>query len=454
MEDRRRNTLGILLIGVLSAAGISSLRAECQPITLPDDEDRVEFEHPWTWPGALDWEEEYENLEGWQPDLKNPLEVTSLSPFTRDCFGLLGSGALEFSVELTAENPVTRALLDFQPPLIELKIYRFEQGPEGMLVGNVYREQFIDHPPDERKLKVMVHFDRIEQAKEEGIIGTYEIGDEGALWFGIQLRWTLRRLNRGPCAMKATVSGDVSGSKFGDVAFYNLFEEGVAGGLAAGTALDPSAQEVLRGLSDFANWASDFLEDDDDEEGEDAGEKEAGEGSESEPGYFWGDEWDASGTDTFGLTLVDVKFDAKDTLPDVDPAERSDPIGRMIAGDAAATAGFMGAMDILGSAFSLAATGVNMSGPTEPGLVREVELTTLTVAPGVMDANVGGVKFFWKTGEPGYARLKVEEAGKGYFLGSLEGEAYTEREYEPPGRRLKIKVEGEFLALQGAISCQ
>ena len=246
------------------------------------------------------------------------------------------------------------------------------------------------------------------------------------------------------CSMAGSVSGDVSRAYYGDVAFYNVFEEGVKEGLAAGTVMDPTANEALEGLTGFTGWLEDYLEDD--EEDEEGGEGGDGDENQEPP---QSPDWDLSGTDTFGLSITDTKFDGAGPQDISDQEDLSDPINKILAGDPRAMAGFGETMGYLGSSFSLAASGVNMSGPTE--LIRDVELSTLHVLPGAMDANYGGVKFIWERGRAGYARLQVEDTGNGLIFGTVEGELFTEKLYD--GRSLRINLQVRFTALEGAFSC-
>ena len=220
------------------------------------------------------------------------------------------------------------------------------------------------------------------------------------------------------CSMWAHVSGDVNRTAFGDVAYYNVFEEGVREGMASGTALDPGANEALEGLLGFAE----FIQNELDLPVEDASGEEKSGTDDSE-------DWDISGTDTFGLSLAEVDME----------------------GDPQATGGIMGAIGVLGESFSLGASGVSSKVDDTTGSY-DVTISSIRVAPGVLDANVSGVKFLYEPGLPGKASLDIKDEGGGVISGKLDAVLYTEKPYNN-GRKLRIRVLAKFVALEGAYSC-
>jgi hypothetical protein len=268
----------------------------------------------------------------------------------------------------------------------------------------------------------------------------------------VDLEVKLRRAQS--CSMTATVSGDVNGGHSGDVAYFNVFAEGVREGAAAGTFLDPTVDEAMKGLAEFAGWVDDFLADEDEEQESDGDEAGADEEKENKSPFRQAleSEWDLSGTDTFGLSLVALHLPG----PTLKSSGNDDLIGEALSGDGAAAGGLGQTMGFLGSTFSLGATGTSDFRSTDEHTVGKtftVDLSTVSVAPGELDGNLGGVKFFWKPGQPGGASLTFRHAAPGVIAGSLRGDLYTERAYTG-GRRLRIKIQADFLALEGAFSCQ
>jgi hypothetical protein len=390
-----------------------------------------------------------------------------------ECVLIQGPGTIEVTVELASDHPEVESLfhdVTSSPLGFRLLFERdaAEASKTGDLtylpVGTQYRELMVDPNPEWRIVELIL----------DG--GHPRVGPSlGEIWAYTKIRWTLRRLNRGPCAMTATVSGDVSVTHHGDVAFYNVFEEGVKEGAAAGTALDPTVHEALDGLAKFGQWMNDFL---DEEEEEDAGDlvassdvggdgdvlvpemasgvegkregKDEGEEGKSDLRQAWEKEWDLSGTDTFGLTLAGVFLD-EDPPGSSAPADRqSDLITKVLAGDPRAMAGLAQGMHVLGSTFSLSASGRAELSPE--GQFLRVELSSVMVAPGAMDANLSGVKFLWKPGLPGEVKVTFLPARPGVIRGHASGRLFSEKEYE--SGRLSIELNSSFIALEGALSCQ
>jgi hypothetical protein len=80
-------------------------------------------------------------------------------------------------------------------------------------------------------------------------------------------------------------------------------------------------------------------------------------------------------------------------------------------------------------------------------------LSSLVVAPGAID-DVGRVPFIYsKEHGVGQATLQIASTGENSIVGKLSGELYTEGTYSNLGRRGKIKVEAQFVALRGVNSC-
>ena len=249
-----------------------------------------------------------------------------------ECILVAGSGPIELTVELVAEDPGIEAALALTPPLLELRLlWQQEQGTLGepfsyLPVGAQYRELMYNPQPEGRQIEVILHSDRYSQLMNEGQI---QSGYVDALYGNTKVVWTLRRLEQGPCAMWAKVGQDVSKIAFGDVAFWNYFEWGVQEGAAGGTALDPTAHEALEGLGAFANWANEFLDDEDDEEGTESTDDEDEDSEEEYDPYaksaFYeamDEEWGITKADgdNFGLSLAEVQFDVEGSPSGDQPA--------------------------------------------------------------------------------------------------------------------------------------
>jgi len=257
-----------------------------------------------------------------------------------------------------------------------------------------------------------------------------------------------RRFDR--CVMYAEVAGDVSASFFGDVAYFNTFEEGAP--IAYGNTLDPGTLELLDGLLEMANASRKAmgLPDEEmmcDENGENCEALE-----QPPPQSFeeqlraWGAEDEAAGEempagygDSFGLTMTDVKFytPAIDSYYNMNPGAGDRP-GSAIAADQ---------FDRMAEFSITASSPWNASGD---GVVFgdggvNIPLSTLYVLP-------GGIKFAWEPGGPGSAQLFIFGMEEDRIAGRVTGTLQSEKRFEQ--RYLNITVEAGFVALRGARSCQ
>jgi hypothetical protein len=242
-----------------------------------------------------------------------------------------------------------------------------------------------------------------------------------------------RDVNR--CSMYATVSGDVDGLYFGDVAYFNTFDETVP--MAAGNAMDPGTMALLDQLLSMAGGVP------------------AGAGGNPPPAdappptqdtppptqepppdrggippATWGEmlqQWaaeDAGDASTpqsgkFGLTLSNVLL----------------PSGGPFGGNAV---------------FSLGAVGPGMEAADAADGFISVPLSRIDLLPG-FDA-MEGVKFIWEAGKPGSASLTVVPAGENAMIGTLRADLVSERQYGTEGY-LEIRLEARFVALRGSLAC-
>lgn len=263
------------------------------------------------------------------------------------------------------------------------------------------------------------------------------------------------------CSMWASVSGDLSGSHRGDIAYFNVFPpgSGVRNELASGTAADEETHEILQ---DFVGSGGDMLEFMDDmgielEDSARAALEEAAADAEpvSDPGTQYEEvarseledfEMAArtSGDNNFGLTLTAVQHDD----------------GFESGGDSAAGAlsGLGGAMEALG-AFSLGISGKGTFSDSVPDgteysieHLSDIKVTSLWVAPGDRDNNLDAAKFRWDEERPGSVEMLSGPGAGGVMLGVLKAEGLrSERKYD--GRYLRIDVVAMFTARDGLYEC-
>jgi len=245
----------------------------------------------------------------------------------------------------------------------------------------------------------------------------------------LELTLVLQRI-KNYCTMSATVSGDIDGHYFGDVAFFNRHApgKGVAAGTAAGSMGDPEAWEAVEGFTSMEmcgpiiKLAEQY-------------------GTEIPPACLHGPEEDESftdfiesdmaGDDNFGLSLVDMVID--DKAPEVN---------------------WQGLRALTGAGFTL-----NLSGAlVDAEGYGEVIPSTLTVTAGAK-TDLGAVKF--ELPSPGAANVKVfadPAIGGDFLYGGLEADLQTRGSYTIPGiasnRPLRIHVDAAFGALRGSMGCQ
>jgi hypothetical protein len=278
------------------------------------------------------------------------------------------------------------------------------------------------------------------------------------------------------CEMRATVSGDIAGEYFGDVAYFNTSKEYVKRGMMVGTIGETQTHEEVAGfgtvdvsrdeaLSMAARMG--FLSEEEAEEaaqdGEDAEEDgettEENEEPEGEaPGFAaWAREElradDPSEGDNFGLNLTDLKGDVE--------FESNAGAGAMLAGGFTFT--LSGRVDI--SEFDV--------GPQQDEAPR-----LFTVTPSTITATVGlsdegdRIPFEMPEGGQVSGTIGLEKEDLDFILGSFvvgletkgvytleswgptrDGVTYNSAGVAISPRKLKIQVAVEFAARRGSLSC-
>lgn len=211
------------------------------------------------------------------------------------------------------------------------------------------------------------------------------------------------------CKMSAQVTGDLSGAYFGDIAYFNYFPGGAP--VTFGTAMDPMA-DLLGSVTSSGMNLREALR---------AWGAESGiQGEARPPGYG----------DKFGISLVGL----------------TPPRGNL--GDLFKALGAL-------SSFSLAASSPGEEigpwlamPPAGAKATVTMPLSVVLLTPGARDGNLDGVKFI---GPVGTADVALSALAPNAVIGRLVADLQSERQYD--GRRLKVHVEAQFQALQGAYSC-
>lgn len=281
------------------------------------------------------------------------------------------------------------------------------------------------------------------------------------------------------CSMSASVSGDVNGTVYGDVAYFNTFEKGAP--LTTGSYADSEMHEMLQGwagaMGDMAVLMGDLVDKEDldrlkrNEQGFSVAQEDLARGQA---------ELFSRGGDKFGLTLADSKFDAP--TPTLEDGAMSDGVKEHldVAGIAAgggdiegmlgsllsAAVGGLGNMqksgqlgtvaqgiDAMAGMFTLEASAPGHYVAAPGGAMINLPLSSLVVAPGAID-DVGRIPFIYsKKDGVGHANLNIFPVNENFFFGQVVGELYTEGTYSNLGRKGKITVVANFTALRGANAC-
>lgn len=419
MTPRRLPSLhaarALLAATALLVAAPAAADYACRGLSLPDDRTVVRFEEsmPWTW-----------------------VMATTEHPVTypASCVLLFGSGEIELTVALMADSPEAIAILDHEPPILEM-VADSPPWPE-LPVGRYYSEWLQD--PHDYGLRFRIRFDR------EQLLELLSLGDGGGLedpevqetllraMAEIHFVWTLRRRSEHPCSMTMAVSGDASGEHSGDIAFYNVFEKGVASGNAAGTWADPVMQDMLEGMLEWSAGEATAME----ERGFPAEELATPEAAQAyaEAMREWGGL--TRGTDTFGLTLVDVKLDSR-------APEHTESLGD--------------AMAQLASTAHVTVSGrfgetIEPPNAESKALAWPIEISRVTASAGVVDGNLDVVGYVWEPGKQGFASVVVaKRPDSSEIQGMVVAELFPDA--PRPGAE-GIRVVATFTAQQFAVSCQ
>ena len=216
------------------------------------------------------------------------------------------------------------------------------------------------------------------------------------------------------CSLTAEVSGDVSGAFFGDVAYFNVYDEPVA------APLDPGMVGLVDELLGMATPPPDPYE-----------SSEAGDDEEA-------DEQPQSFADAL------AEWAAEDPEPTPMSGKFNLSASNVVIGE-----GDFGGTGL----FSFTAVG---PGDLELGEGIRVPLTYMTVLPGEMDGAFSGAKFLYSASEgtPGSVDLYLLGAHEQTIFGTLKAELFSEQEYMPQNRRLKIALTAYVIARRGALACQ
>jgi len=418
MTSRNRTKLlvasGSLTAAALLFAAPAAADVKClDELVLPDDRTVVRFE------------ESMPRIYLVYPEPEHP------AAYPGSCVNVSGSGEIELTLALMAESPEAIAILDHEPPILQMIL------PGEVPVGRYWSEWLQDPGGEEKSFGILYDGEQLRELLSHGDAAKEYLDDGEILalvraWAEIRFVWTLRRRGDHPCSMTMSVSGDASGELSGDVAYYNVFEQGVYEGGAAGTWADPGMQEMLGGMLE---WAA----------GEAAAMEERGfpatEGATPEAARAYAEEmreWGGltGGTDTFGLTLVDVKLDSR-------APEHTESLG--------------GAMATLASTAHVTVSGrfgetIRPQSGKGKALAWPIEISRVTAAAGVVDGNLDVVGYVWEPGKPGSASVVVaKQPDSPEIQGMVVAELFPDK--PRPGAE-GIRVVATFTAQQGAVSCQ
>jgi len=344
---------------------------------------------------------------------------------------------------------------------VELSIVVLSHGHDGSVVemevgevpsGTLYRKRFYGSDyeyPDIITFFLIMNDTYFEQWSQ----------NPGRFWerpgFGdFDVVFTLRRVYS-HCSMWAQVSGDLSGTHRGDIAYFNHFGpgEGASNEVASGTAADEGVHDVLQGFGEMTGMLE-FLDAEGIELEEDAraameqarSPSPSDDGEENRPPSELEQFEFAtrhSGDNNFGLTLTAVQHE-EESNPEGHGGETgfSDSLGGMVTGVARA-------MEPLG-AFSLGLSGKGSVSESVEDL-GDIAVTSLWVAPGPRDANMESAKFFWEEGMPGEVELLADASSPGLLHGAVNARVRSDKVYD--GRYLWINISAYFTAREGFLSC-
>jgi hypothetical protein len=364
MKDRGFSWLRMVsaLMGVMWICGAMSLLAETIELRLDDEEDRKQ--------DTLD-----RILNAWGSGdefIFHPGPGDEVVIELREGFGVRswGSGRVELSIAVQGRG--------HNDSFLQLLI-------DGAPQGTLYRKSYNN--PDAEGLTL-----QFEMTIPRGYFDQWSQGG-GNFWEHPDFRdydvvIILRRVVS-YCSMLAVVSGDLSGTHHGDMAYFNLFGpgEGVRNELASGNAADDQTHDVLQGMMEMDGGMLEVLEDlgvEVDPESRAAMEAAEKDGAPTELEQ-WESDMRHSGDNNFGLTLTAVQH--------AQGSESENYEGDSTDGG---LSGFGEAMGALG-AFSLGLSGKGSVAESIEDL-GDVAVTSLWVAPGARDDNLEAAKFFWEEG--------------------------------------------------------
>lgn len=320
--------------------------------------------------------------------------------FPGPVYSLSGSGAIEFIVTIQH-----KPMGDGGGGWIEFQLF-----PHGTPT-RVYRLVFKDPNKEEISLRYIMTGD---VARGEGQAPPDFKENMGNALSHVKVTITLRRI-RTECSMWATVSGDVNGTYYGDVAY---FMEG---------HVDPELMKIL------GQWI-----------GEEAN-KDFEAFLKKELGPTGGDS-DGAGGNHFVLTLQDFKIGGG--LPS---ATGGDPVAGLLGvGDSGTNEALRQVVGILAGQFAL---GINVTDMTEgPKLERKVQVNEVRVTVGARDE---GDRIPFDVVDNAELNVFVIPESDAIY-GTFSGDLSTRKSYTLPGikaRQLQVHIDANFTALRGQTTC-
>lgn len=329
-------------------------------------------------------------------------------------YSLSGSGAIEFIVTIQ------------HPHLGEGVFFEFQLFPDGTPT-RVYR--LLINDPNEKKIPLsyilMINGSSWEDywtfadPDSEDTFSDWAWGN--LLVPGVprtKVTITLRRI-RTECSMWATVSGDVNGTFYGDVAY---FMEG---------HVDPELMKIL------GQWI-----------GEEAN-KDFETFLKKELGPTGGDS-DGAGGNHFTLTLQDFKIGRELPPPTGDDPAADPVLGLLGVGDSGTNEALRQVVGILAGQFAL---GINVTDMTEgPRLERKVQVNEVRATVGARDE---GDRIPFDVVDNAELNVFVIPESDAIY-GTFSGDLSTRKSYTLPGikaRQLQVHIDANFTALRGQTTC-
>ena len=207
------------------------------------------------------------------------------------------------------------------------------------------------------------------------------------------------------CAMTASVTGDIGGSYFGDVAHFST----TGGATIYGAFSNP---EMIEGVADWLGGMAEMAG------GEGAGEQFEEMKEEMQAGAS------ELPREAFGLSMTNQKLDAE--------------------GDEA--------LAFIAGGFSLEASVIGQE--LAEGFTGSLPLKYLRVVPGPRaESTFDKVPFVWVEGAPGSAQLFITNNDGNLVAGRISGTLYAEGYYKADRSKPVIVVQASFVALEGPTGC-